>query len=57
MTLAMRDDVREGIISGIPMRRMAQPEEIAGAVVYLASDEASYVTGQTLHVNGGMAMI
>jgi 3-oxoacyl-[acyl-carrier protein] reductase len=39
------------------MQRLGNPDEIASAVVYLASEEAAYVTGQTLHVNGGMAMI
>jgi len=56
MTLAMRDDVREGIISGIPMRRMAKPSEIAAAIAFLASDEAAYVTGANIPVNGGLFM-
>ncbi|MDX1730298.1 MAG: SDR family oxidoreductase, partial [Aurantimonas coralicida] len=41
----------------IPMKRMGEADEIAASAVYLASNEAGYVTGQTLHVNGGMAMI
>jgi 3-oxoacyl-[acyl-carrier protein] reductase len=44
------------IATRIPMGRMGLPEEIAAAVVYLASPEAAYVTGETIHVNGGMAM-
>ncbi|HSO78939.1 MAG: acetoacetyl-CoA reductase [Chromatiaceae bacterium] len=56
MTLAMRDDVRESIISGIPMRRMAQPAEIAAAIAFLASDEAAYITGANIPVNGGLFM-
>ncbi|MDJ0806421.1 MAG: acetoacetyl-CoA reductase [Gammaproteobacteria bacterium] len=54
MTLAMRDDIRESIISGIPMRRMGTPEEIANAVAFLADDEATYITGVNLPVNGGL---
>ena len=48
---------KEAIVGRIPAGRMGTPEEIAAAVVYLACEEAAYVTGQTLHVNGGMAMI
>jgi 3-oxoacyl-[acyl-carrier protein] reductase len=57
MTDALNDDQKAVINAKIPAQRMGQPQEIASAVVYLASDEASYVTGQTLHINGGMAMI
>ena len=46
-----------GILTQIPAGRMGTPEEIAAAVLYLSSPEAAYVTGATLHVNGGMAMI
>jgi 3-oxoacyl-[acyl-carrier protein] reductase len=56
MTDVLGDKVREQMLSAIPMRRLGQGPEIAAAVVYLASDEAAYVTGHTLHVNGGMAM-
>lgn len=57
MTDALTDAQKEQILSTIPMGKMGDPDDIAAAVVYLASDEAAYVTGQTLHVNGGMAMI
>lgn len=56
MTDALDDKQKEGINARIPMGRMGAPEEIAAAVVYLASPEAGYVTGHTVHVNGGMAM-
>ncbi|WP_058557199.1 acetoacetyl-CoA reductase [Thiohalocapsa sp. ML1] len=56
MTLAMRDDVRDAIISGVPMRRMAKPEEIASAVAFLVADANGYVTGANLPVNGGLFM-
>jgi acetoacetyl-CoA reductase len=52
----MRDDVREAIISGIPMRRMGMPEEIASVVAFLAADENGYVTGANIPVNGGLFM-
>ena len=57
MTDVLTDDQKEKINIGIPARRMGSVDDIAGACVYLASDEAAYVTGQTMHVNGGMAMI
>ena len=56
MTLAMDEKVRNSIISGIPMRRMAQPAEIASAVAFLVSDANGYVTGSNLQVNGGLFM-
>lgn len=56
MTDALTPEQRERGLAEIPAGRFGTAEEIAGAVVYLASDEAAYVTGQTLHVNGGMAM-
>lgn len=57
MTEKLNDKQKEAIMGVIPMRRMGTGQEVASAVAYLASDEASYITGQTLHVNGGMAMI
>jgi len=57
MTADLPDAVKEKMVGNIPAGRMGTPDEIASAVAYLASGEASYVTGQTLHVNGGMAMI
>ncbi len=57
MTDKLSDDQKAKIAAQIPAGRMGTSEEIAGAVVYLASPEAAYVTGATLHVNGGMAMI
>ncbi|GGE40448.1 3-oxoacyl-[acyl-carrier-protein] reductase [Actibacterium pelagium] len=56
MTDKLNDAQKEGIMSVIPAGRMGEPSEIASAAVYLASPEAGYVTGATLHVNGGMAM-
>jgi 3-oxoacyl-[acyl-carrier protein] reductase len=56
MTDALNDQQREGILSRIPMGAMGSGDDIGAAVVFLASREAGYVTGQTLHVNGGMAM-
>jgi 3-oxoacyl-[acyl-carrier protein] reductase len=57
MTDALNDDQKAKLLTGIPAGRMGSVEEIAAAAIYLASNEAAYVTGQTLHVNGGMAMI
>lgn len=57
MTDALNDQQKEAILSKIPAGVMGGPDDIASAVVYLSSDEANYVTGQTLHVNGGMAMV
>jgi 3-oxoacyl-[acyl-carrier protein] reductase len=57
MTGKLNDKQKETIMAAIPAKRMGTGAEVASAVVYLASNEASYVTGQTVHVNGGMAMI
>jgi 3-oxoacyl-[acyl-carrier protein] reductase len=56
MTDALNEKQREGILATVPLGRLGTGSEVASAVVYLASDEAAYVTGHTLHVNGGMAM-
>ena len=56
MTDALAEKQREELISRIPLQRLGQPEEVAAAVCWLASDAAAYVTGTTLHVNGGMHM-
>ncbi len=57
MTEKLTDEQRKGLLLKVPAGRMGDPEEIAAAVLYLASPEAGYVTGSTLHVNGGMAML
>jgi 3-oxoacyl-[acyl-carrier protein] reductase len=57
MTDKLNDKQREAILTMVPAGRLGAGADVAAAVVYLASDEAAYVTGQTLHVNGGMAMI
>ncbi|MEM1283808.1 MAG: 3-oxoacyl-[acyl-carrier-protein] reductase [Pseudomonadota bacterium] len=57
MTDALNDTQRDTILTKVPAGRLGTPDDVAGAVLYLASDEAAYLTGQTLHVNGGMAMI
>ncbi len=56
MTGALNEGQTEGIVSRIPLQRMGNVDDIASAVIYLLSDESSYVTGQTLHVNGGLYM-
>jgi len=56
MTAALNEQQRAKLGEQIPLGRIGQPNDVAGAVVYLASDEAAWVTGATLHVNGGMAM-
>ena len=57
MTDALAEQQRDRLLQSIPAGRLGQSGDVAAAVVYLASEEAAYVTGQTLHVNGGMAMI
>lgn len=57
MTQALNDKQREGILADVPMGRLGAGADVAAAVAYLVSDEAAYITGQTLHVNGGMTMV
>jgi 3-oxoacyl-[acyl-carrier protein] reductase len=57
MTDKLNDKQREAILARVPAGRLGEGADVAAAAVYLASDEAAYVTGQTLHVNGGMAMV
>ncbi|MDD9977635.1 MAG: 3-oxoacyl-[acyl-carrier-protein] reductase [Boseongicola sp.] len=57
MTDKLTDDQKDGILAQVPAGRMGTADEISAAVVYLASEEAGYVTGTTLHINGGMAML
>ena len=57
MTDALLDEQKQRLIANIPGGRLGTPEDVATAVTFLASDEAAYITGQTLHVNGGMAML
>jgi 3-oxoacyl-[acyl-carrier protein] reductase len=56
MTRALSDEQRNALLTNIPLNRLGQAEEIAAAVAFLASPEAAYITGETLHVNGGMYM-
>jgi 3-oxoacyl-[acyl-carrier protein] reductase len=56
MTSAMNEEARKGMLSSIPLGRTGKPEDIASAIVFLCSDEAAYITGETLRVNGGMYM-
>ncbi|MBO9490774.1 3-oxoacyl-ACP reductase FabG [Endozoicomonas sp. G2_1] len=57
MTQTLTDEQKEGIFAQVPANRLGKPEEIANAVAFLASDSAGYITGETLHVNGGMYMV
>jgi 3-oxoacyl-[acyl-carrier protein] reductase len=57
MTDALTDKQKESILARVPAGRLGEPDDIAAGALYLASNEGAYVTGQTLHINGGMAMI
>jgi 3-oxoacyl-[acyl-carrier protein] reductase len=57
MTAVLTEVIKQRLLELVPMKRLGRPEDVGAAVLYLASEEAAYVTGQTLHVNGGMAMI
>ena len=57
MTSVLTDAEKEKILSGVPMGHLGTPEDIANAVLFLASDEAGYITGETINVNGGMSMV
>ena len=56
ITDILPDEVKEGILSQVPLKRMGEVEDIAEAVAFLASDKSTYITGQTLQVDGGMGM-
>ena len=56
MTRALDDSQRDSLLQHIPLARLGQPQDIAHAVCFLASDDAAYITGETIHVNGGMLM-
>jgi 3-oxoacyl-[acyl-carrier protein] reductase len=56
MTEVLKEEWKQKLVERIPMNRMGSPDDISGAVAFLASDAASYITGQTIHVNGGLYM-
>ena len=56
MVMAIREDIRQGIIDTVPMKRLGRPDEIGDLCAYLASDKAAYITGATININGGLHM-
>jgi 3-oxoacyl-[acyl-carrier protein] reductase len=56
MTTVLSEEIRQNILKNVPLGKLGEPEDIAGAVAYLASAEAKYITGQVLTVDGGMVM-
>jgi acetoacetyl-CoA reductase len=56
MVMAIREEIRNQIIDQVPMKRLGEPNEIAAAVAYLASNEAGYITGANIAINGGLHM-
>ena len=56
ITAELSDKIKENLIQQIPLKKIGSPEDIAGAVLFLASEDASYITGQTISVNGGLYM-
>ena len=56
MTARMKPEVLEQLVDGVPLKRMAAPAEVADAVAFLASNKAAYITGQVLHIDGGLGM-
>ena len=57
MTKKLNNNIKQNILSSIPLKRFGNPEDIANLVCFLVSDDASYITGQTFNVDGGMVMI
>ena len=56
MTAVLKEDIKEGIAKKIPLKRMGTPQDVANVVKFLASSDSSYITGQVIHIDGGMLM-